>query len=150
MRKLFLPDGHVSEPALGAFAVGELEREEMLAVAEHVAACEACAGRLARCVEAGGTADPPAGFEEEVRRRLPRRRSRAELFLYSARVAIAACAALFLISSGALRSLAGPQNSSLSINAPGFGTVQQISTRLNGLSQQILHWEVFHHAKEKK
>lgn len=150
MKELFLPDGHVSEPALGAFAAGELKREEMLAVSEHIAVCEACAGRFAQCVEAGGTADPPAGFEEEVRRRLPRRRSRAELFLYSARVAVAACAALFLISSGALRSLAGPQNSRMCINAPGFGAVQQISARLNGLSQQILHWEVFHHAEEKK
>jgi anti-sigma factor RsiW len=150
MNGLFTPDGHASERALREFAAGMLEESDLLMVAEHVAACEACAARLAQAVEDGHPANPPAGFEEEVRRRLPPRQPRAEFFLYSARVALAACAALFLIFSGTLRTLAGQKDSSLRIGAPGFSAVEQISTRLNGFSQQLLHWEVFHHAEKKK
>lgn len=150
MNELFAPDGHASAEALRKFAAGALDGAGMLAVAEHAAGCGACAERLARAVEESGPAAPPAGFAEEVRRRLPRGQSRAELFLYSARVALAACAALFLIFSGTLRTLAGQKDSSLRIGAPGFSAVERISTRLNGFSQQLLHWEVFHHAEEKK
>ncbi|QAT50511.1 hypothetical protein EQM14_12470 [Caproiciproducens sp. NJN-50] len=150
MNGLFTPDGHISESTLREFVEGSLDAAAMLAVAEHAADCGPCAERLARAVEKSGPAVPPAGFTEEVRRRLPRGQSRTELFLYSARVALAACAALFLIFSGTLRTLAGQKDSSLRIGAPGFSAVEQISTRLNGFSQQLLHWEVFHHAEEKK
>lgn len=150
MNGLFTPDGHASEQALRKLAAGMLEGSDLLQAAEHVADCKACAARLAQSVEDGHPENPPAGFEEEVRRRLSRRQPRAEIFLYSARVALAACAALILIFSGTLRTLAGPENSSLHIGAPGFSAVELISTRLNGFSQQLLHWEVFHHAEEKK
>lgn len=150
MNGLFTQDGHASEQTLREFAAGMLEESDLLAVAEHVSDCETCAARLAQAVEDGHPENPPAGFEDEVRRRLPRRQPRAEIFLYSARVALAACAALILIFSSTLRTLAGQKNSSLHIGAPGFSAVEQISTRLNGFSQQLLHWEVFHHAEEKK
>ncbi|WP_411678526.1 anti-sigma factor family protein [Caproicibacter sp.] len=150
MNGLFLPDGHAEEQILLDFSEGKLGPEEMLRVAEHLGSCEICAERLAEAFDSGKPSVPPAGFAEEVRRRLPQRETGAELFLYSARVALAACAALFLVFSGTLRTLAGAQNSYLDITAPGFSAVEQISSRLNGFSQQILHWEVFQHAEKKK
>lgn len=152
MRCLFDFSGHAVGEALQDFAMGTLGEEETLLLAEHIGSCEACAEKLADVFENTKLAEVPPGFAEEVHRRLPApsKKSRIELVYFSMRVAFAACAALFIIFSGSMRAAAGAQNPFAKISAPGFSTVNGISTGMRDFSQQLIHMEAIIHAKEKK
>lgn len=150
MNNLFDPDGHVAQPTLSGFAAGDLNREELTAVAEHIAVCEQCAGALAEAVEVKPPASVPAGFEEAILNRISdSNEKRAELFHFSFRVALAACAALLLVFSSTLNAFAG-SNLFAKIKAPDSCAIEIVNTHLRDFSQQILDMEVFHHAEKTK
>ena len=144
-------DGHVTQAALRDFAAGSLKREERMAVAQHAAGCERCALALAEAIEAKPPAAAPAGFEEEIRNRISRvGENHAELLRFSFRVALAACAALFLIFSSTWGTLADPESPFAKIKAPGFSAVENLNTHLRDFSQQLLDMEVFQNAEKTK
>lgn len=141
---------HPAEQTLHSFAAGRLAAEEALAVAEHLAACPACARAFAEIAEEH-PAPVPAGFEEEVGRRAAREKTgRGELLRYSFRVTAAACAAVFLIFAGGIEAAAGLRIPFGKIEAPGFSTVDGISAHLRDFSQKILTMEVFRNVETEK
>lgn len=141
---------HPEKQTLLDFLSGSLSQEETDAVTEHLASCISCSNALAE-LASQHPRETPAGFEEEVRRRIDREKEKkSELLHFSFRVAIAACAAFFFIFLGALNAAAGPQNPLAKIEAPSFSAVDNISTQLRDFSQKILQMEVFQDAKTKK
>lgn len=137
------PGNHPEKQMLLDFLSGSLSREETDAVAEHLASCITCSNALAE-LASQHPHETPAGFEEEVQRRIDREKGKkTELLHFSFRVAIAACAAFFFIFFGALNTAASPQNPLAKIEAPSFSAVDTISTNLRDFSQKILHMEVF-------
>lgn len=142
---------HITQKGLRDFAAGSLGPEELDAVAQHIAECEQCALALAEAIETKQPSEAPAGFEEEILDRISRSTgTRAELFRFSFRVALAACVAFLFIFSSALNTLAGCRNPLAEIKAPGFSVVENINTHLRDFSQQILEMEAFQNAQETK
>lgn len=151
MKNLIDPSGHVTQTALRDLAAGSLDPEELDEVAEHIAGCEFCALALVEVIKANQPVLVPAGFEEEVLKRIPRPGgNRAELFRFSFRVALAACIALFFVFSSAMNMLAGSRNPFEKIKAPGFSAVETINTNLRDFSQRILEMEAFKDAEKAK
>lgn len=140
---------HPERQTLLDFAEGKLDREETHAVTEHLASCLACINEFAE-IASEMPCETPAGFKEEVNRRIAREKvKKAELLNFSFRVSIAACAAIFLLSLGMLFP-AGAQHSVTKIDPPNFSVVDSISSRLNDFSQKILNMEVFKNDETKK
>lgn len=148
MKELIDVSGHVSQQILRDFACGSLQDEDLIKAAEHIAACEVCAASLAEITAVQPIA--PAGFEEEVLKKLPpNKRRMAELLQFSFRVAIAASIAFLFIFSGLMNGLANMQELQPKIESPDFSVVQNINEHLQNFSRQILHWEVFKGEKTK-
>lgn len=142
---------HIAQTLLDDFAAGLLKYDEMITAMEHIEGCEKCALALTEVIETKQPALAPAGFYEEVLRKITHlKENKKELLHYSFRVAIAACAALFLIFSGALNILTKPRSSIEKIESLDFSVVDNINTQLQYFSQQILDMEVFINDEETK
>jgi hypothetical protein len=132
-------NGHLTPEALIKLQNGSLDCVGMLAADEHVGDCLECAGRLALCFENGTLEKAPSGFTQSVKSRLAAgKKSNIQLLYYTLRVSAAVCAALIIVFSGALNSIAGADNLSKTIAAPSFGFVNQLNLSLKDFSQRIV------------
>lgn len=144
---LFGKDGHLSAQTLRKLRCGGLSDDAQLAALEHIGGCERCAGAFASGFET--LSDVPAGFEEELQKKLDKEKQKKRDFaFYVLRVAIAASIALIITFSSAVDS---PALEKLrKIKAPDSTVVNQISSSLRSFSQNIVNMEVIKDAAQKK
>ena len=147
-----MPDPkHLAPADFRRLAQGAADDKDRMRAAEHMAACPACALAFAEYLENGELAPVPPGFGEEVRGRIrDRKAGRITFVFYSLRVALAACAALVFVFSGAFRYAADVPDRAGCVRAPDLRFVSVFDTQLRDFSQRVLDWEVFTYAKKEK
>lgn len=149
----FDTQGHLTAAAFSAMKNGILTQEELLELTEHLVVCEECAAAYAGSFTEEELLPAPTGFAESVFDRTKEERKSSknnlQLFYYSLRVAVAVCAALILVFSGAFNSLIGsPQK--MKPAAPSISFMDQISTGLRDFSQKVINIGGNTHASQKK
>ena len=144
---LFDNNGHLTKTALEALHTGTLCDEALDCVLAHIGSCEKCADLFASGFDDSELSQPPAGFCEELNKRLKSSggNGKRSLALYALRVSIAACAALIITFSGSLGTLANKP-----AKIPDSKTVNSISTHLKTFSQHLVNMEVFNYDKQEK
>ena len=142
-------DGHLTETILKALKSASLDNNELILVSEHICNCERCANTFADSFNDDELAEAPLGFEEEIQRKIKRKKERDIQFLfYSLRVTIAACMALVFVFSNTLNFATSTKV--MSINPPNLSIMNSINADINSFSQKIINMEVFNNEKEKK
>jgi hypothetical protein len=174
---LFDCAGHLTPSALAALCRGRLYGDAALAALDHIGCCAVCADDYAAVLEQGVLFTPPAGFAEELQRKLmaqapvaeppadmssaqtPQKNPPAEtapavnprrslsFSAYALRVAVAAAIALVVTFSGF--GMTG-KNGTAPPAAPDFSFVNAVSNGLKTFSQNVLNLEVFKYAEAKK
>jgi hypothetical protein len=147
----FNENGHLTADAFTALKNGSLNDGELIVAAEHIGICPACATTLSTSFDDNELAQAPSGFAQQVQSRADEKyRSSIQLVFYSLRVTAAVCAALVIVFSGSLRSIANAQDLSAVVKAPSFGFIDSINSSLRDFSQKVVRLEDFNYAKEKK
>lgn len=145
------PGGHLTPAAFRRLAESGADGGERLRAAEHMAGCPACALAFSEYLGNRELAPVPPGFGEEVRGRIRAKKAgRVTFAFYSLRVALAACAALVFVFSGAFRYAADMPGRVGCVRAPDLRFVSAFDTQLRDFSQRVLDWEVFTYAKKEK
>lgn len=140
-------DGHLTADALEKLRRGDLSDDALLFALEHIGKCEQCAQALASGYDT--LAEVPAGFEEELQKKLNmKRQKKREFAFYVLRVTIAASIALIITFSSAFNTLT--ENKLGTIKAPDDTIVNQISSNLRSFSKNIVNMEVINHVAKKK
>lgn len=94
MKSLF-KNGHVTDSALRVLFDGLLDDDQSLDIAQHVASCGACAGRMAALAEQSA-AEPPRGMTELVLESIERDRERRQREFRRFALRVAACVAVIV------------------------------------------------------
>lgn len=144
-------DGHLTPMALNALRSGGLCEEALTAALEHIGGCERCADAYASGYDTGGLAQVPAGFGEELQKKLNTKlQNKHEFAFYVLRVVIAACVALIITFSSAFNALVSQTDKISGVKAPSFDIVNKISSQLRDFSQNIVNMEGFYNASKKE
>lgn len=107
-----MKNGHLTEQSLDMFKDCRLSDEQLIALADHIACCELCAGRLASAAEhSPHYGEAPAGIGSIVAHKIEDERAQKQRQFrnYCLKVAGCAAAALILVFGGFLRWPSLPQ-----------------------------------------
>lgn len=142
---------HMSPEDLKSLRKGTLYEAERLSLLEHMSDCSLCAARYAGCFEADELLEVPSGFRENLLSRLkPERDDKRQMLFYSIRVAIAACATLIFIFSGALNFVASLGTMLKGYEVRGQYVAETVNIGFQDFSKRILNLEEFVYENEKK
>lgn len=142
---------HLSEYDLKALKEGALHDVEILAFSEHMSNCRLCAGKFAASFAENELLTVPSGFEENIAVRLePGKEDRKQLFFYSIKVAVAACATLIFVFSGAINFFADLDSKIEGYQVKGQYVADVVNTGFQDFSKKIFYLEVFVNENEKK
>jgi hypothetical protein len=148
---LFEKNGHLTKISLKGLKEDSLSDNELVIISEHICHCEGCADALADSFDDNELAEVPPGFEEEILRKIKKKKeSNIQFVFYSLRVAMAASIALMFVFSNALNFVANTKIKTLDVNPISLSTINTINKSLNRFSEQIINMEVFNNEKEKK
>lgn len=147
---------HLTPERIKDLKTGMLSREESIAALEHIGECGRCADAFAGSYDIRELLKLSPGFRPAILTAIEKEKqsvikagakaseSRKELLRYGASVSVAACITLFLIFSGTIDYAL---NFSRSIDTD-IPEVNLITENLNGLSNQLLNFEVIKYFKE--
>ncbi len=142
---------HLSQYDLKALKEGTLHEAEILALSVHISDCGLCAGRFASSFSEDELLKVPYGFSENIAVKLKMgREDRKQLFFYSIRVAVAACATLIFIFSGAINFIAGLDSKIKGYEEKGQYVADALNIGFQDFSGKIFDLEVFVNENEKK
>ena len=148
MSSYFNENGHLTADAFTALKNGSLNDDELIAAAEHIGNCPACASTFSASFDDHELAQAPSGFAQQVQTRADEKyKNSIQFIFYSLRVTAAVCAALIIVFSGSFRSIANAQDLSTAVKAPSFGFVDSINSSLRDFSQKVVRLEDFNYAK---
>lgn len=133
---------HVTQGDVARFLAMDMEPDELIAFAEHIEACPACAAMLAE-VEEDTNLHVPAGFAPEVRRRVAGG-DKKEFYRYSVRVCAAVCAALMLIFTGSFNF-----EEVREIQAPKLEFLDKMTQSISEFSNTLIKWEGINNGQKK-
>ncbi|MDR3644133.1 MAG: hypothetical protein P4M02_03560, partial [Clostridia bacterium] len=131
---------------------GGLDDSALSDALAHLSKCEACAERLADAFAPQELAEMPAGFAQHAVARANEsiRSEKRQFALYTARVAVAACASLVITFSGLLNHSNFSNIHAAKVNPPDAAFINGINTKLQTFSQNLLNLEGFTHEKKEK
>lgn len=151
MNNLVNYSGHLSDHDLAALKEGKLHENNILALSEHMSHCSLCAGRYADSFAEDGLLEVPAGFRENIISRLKsEKEDRKQMIFYSIRVAVAACATLVFIFSGALNYIACLDEKIREFGTKGQYVANVVNTSFQNFSNKILNMEGFENENENE
>ncbi len=125
---------HLTQEDIAKFQAMELSPDALIAFAEHIETCPACAEKLAQAEEQMDIR-VPKGFAPEVRRRAAGEGKR-DFYRYSIRVGAAVCASLALLFGGSFSF-----DTAKEISAPKFELLDKMTQSISDFSNSIINWE---------
>lgn len=151
MSKIFEVSGHLSQFILESLKEGTLPEVELIQAVSHMADCESCANAYADSFNTSELSDVPLGFADEVRRRLSLKKKYNRQFVaYSMKVAVAVCASLVIVFSGAINFIASADSIITKTQPANLSFINNVNTNLKDFSQKLLFKEGFKNENKKK
>jgi len=139
--KLNIAD-HLSDAELTALKEGRIDEKEALSMSSHISCCSLCAERLVSCFSENELMEVPAGFNESTLALLkPEKENKRQMLFYSIKVAIAVCAALVFIFSGALNYIEKLDEKVRDYGAKGQHVANVVNESFKNFTDKILELE---------
>jgi hypothetical protein len=133
---------HLTQEDIASFHAMTLDTDALIAFAEHIEACPACAAKVAES-EQEMDIHVPKGFAPEVRLRAAGG-DRREFYRYSLRVCAAVCASLMLLFTGNFS-----YDKLQDIPAPKLEFLDKMTQSISDFSNNMIQWEGLFHGQKK-
>jgi hypothetical protein len=151
LSNIYDEDGHLSQFILESLKEGNLPEVELIQAVSHMADCESCANAYADSFNSSELSDVPLGFADEVKRKLSLKKQNNRQFVaYSMKVAVAVCASLVIVFSGAINFISSADSIITKTQPANLSFINTVNTNLKDLSQKLLFKEGFKNENKKK